>query len=32
VAEKLRAGEGSNESLIERGENGWIKNHAMYRG
>lgn len=32
VAEKLRIGEGSNESLIERGESGWIKNHAMYRG
>lgn len=32
VAEKLRAGEGSNESLIERGESGWIKNHSMYRG
>jgi two-component system phosphate regulon sensor histidine kinase PhoR/two-component system sensor histidine kinase VicK len=32
VAEKLGADQGSNESLIEHNENGWIKNHAMYRG
>lgn len=32
VAEKLRLAQGSNEGLIERGEGGWIKNHAMYRG
>jgi signal transduction histidine kinase len=32
VAEKLNANKGSNESLIERDESGWIKNHAMYRG
>lgn len=32
VAEKLRLSQGSNEGLIERGEGGWIKNHAMYRG
>lgn len=31
VAEKLRAHDNSNEGLIEHGE-GWIKNHAMYRG
>lgn len=32
VADKLNANQGSNESLIEHDENGWIKNHAMYRG
>jgi signal transduction histidine kinase len=32
VAEKLRAGGGSNESLIQHDETGWIKNHAKYRG
>lgn len=31
VAEKLRADNNSNESLIEKG-GGWIKNHSMYRG
>jgi len=31
VAEKLRAGNNSSESMIEHGES-WIKNHAMYRG
>lgn len=31
VADKLKANNNSNESLIEKGE-GWIKNHAMYRG
>ena len=32
VADKLSADKGSNESLIEHDEGGWIKNHAMYRG
>jgi signal transduction histidine kinase len=32
VADKLNANQGSNESLIEHDEGGWIKNHAMYRG
>lgn len=31
VAERLRANDNSNESFIGKGE-GWIKNHAMYRG
>ncbi len=31
VADKLRAGDNSNEGLIEHGD-GWIKNHSMYRG
>lgn len=31
VAEKLKANDNSNESFIGKGE-GWIKNHAMYRG
>jgi signal transduction histidine kinase len=32
VAEKLSANNNSNEGLIEHSEDGWIKNHAMYRG
>lgn len=32
VAEKLRTGDNTNESLIRSGSNGWIKNHAKYRG
>jgi len=32
VAEKLQANNNSNEGLIEHDENGWIKNHSMYRG
>jgi signal transduction histidine kinase len=32
VADKLNADQGSNQSLIEHDESGWIKNHAMYRG
>ncbi|HEX6258847.1 MAG TPA: PAS domain-containing sensor histidine kinase [Candidatus Saccharimonadales bacterium] len=32
VAEKLRASNNSNESIIESSNNGWIRNHAMYRG
>jgi signal transduction histidine kinase len=32
VAAKLGANDNSNESLIEHNEDGWIKNHAMYRG
>ena len=32
VAEKLREGDNTNESLIRSGANGWIKNHAKYRG
>jgi signal transduction histidine kinase len=32
VADKLTASQGSNEGLIEHNEDGWIKNHAMYRG
>jgi signal transduction histidine kinase len=32
VADKLSADQGSNQSLIEHDESGWIKNHAMYRG
>lgn len=31
VADKLKAGNNSNEGLIEQGA-GWIKNHSMYRG
>lgn len=31
VADKLKAGNNSNEELIEEGS-GWIKNHSMYRG
>jgi two-component system phosphate regulon sensor histidine kinase PhoR/two-component system sensor histidine kinase VicK len=31
VADKLLAGDNSNEGLISEG-NGWIKNHSMYRG
>lgn len=31
VADKLEAGDNSNEGLISEG-NGWIKNHSMYRG
>jgi signal transduction histidine kinase len=31
VAEKLKANNNSNEGFIGKGE-GWIKNHAMYRG
>lgn len=31
VADKLNANNNSNEGLIDHGE-GWIKNHAMYRG
>jgi signal transduction histidine kinase len=31
VADKLKAGDNSNESFIEKNE-GWIKNHSMYRG
>lgn len=32
VADKLSANHNSNEGLIEHNEDGWIKNHAMYRG
>jgi two-component system phosphate regulon sensor histidine kinase PhoR/two-component system sensor histidine kinase VicK len=32
VAAKLGANDNSNEGLIEHNEDGWIKNHAMYRG
>lgn len=32
VADKLTANNNSNEGLIEHGDGGWIKNHAMYRG
>ena len=31
VAEKLKAGNNSNEALIEHGS-GWIRNHSLYRG
>lgn len=31
VAEKLKAGNNSNQQLIEHGS-GWIRNHSMYRG
>ena len=31
VADKLKAGNNSNEGLIDQGS-GWIKNHSMYRG
>lgn len=31
VADKLKAGDSSNEGLINEGK-GWIKNHSMYRG
>lgn len=31
VADKLRAGDNSNEGLISEGK-GWIKNHSMFRG
>lgn len=32
VAAKLKENNNSNESLIQRGEGSWIKNHAMFRG
>lgn len=32
VAEKLKANDNSNQSLIEQDTGGWIKNHAMFRG
>lgn len=32
VAEKLKLSKGSNEGFIQHEENGWIKNHAKYRG
>lgn len=32
VAEKLEADNNSNKSFIEQQGEGWIKNHAMYRG
>lgn len=32
VAEKLLTGNNTNEGLIRSGSNGWIKNHAKYRG
>lgn len=32
VAEKLQAGDNTNESLIRSGSSGWIKNHAKFRG
>ena len=32
VAEKLLAGDNTNTGLIRSGSNGWIKNHAKYRG
>jgi signal transduction histidine kinase len=32
VAEKLKADNNSNESLINRDAGGWIKNHSMFRG
>ncbi len=32
VAEKLLASDNTNEGLIRSGSNGWIKNHAKYRG
>ena len=32
VADKLNANNNSNESLIDHRGEGWIKNHAMYRG
>lgn len=31
VADKLKAGDNSNEAFIEQ-SGGWIKNHSMYRG
>jgi signal transduction histidine kinase len=31
IADKLKAGNNSNEGLIDQGS-GWIKNHSMYRG
>lgn len=31
VAEKLKAGDNSNQQLIENGS-GWIRNHSLYRG
>ncbi|MBC7564790.1 HAMP domain-containing histidine kinase [Candidatus Saccharibacteria bacterium] len=31
VADKLKAGNNTNEGLIDQGA-GWIKNHSMYRG
>lgn len=32
VAEKLKAGDNGNESIMTENKDGWIKNHAMYRG
>ncbi|NCQ54145.1 HAMP domain-containing histidine kinase [Candidatus Saccharibacteria bacterium] len=31
VADKLKAGDGNNEGIMNEGK-GWIKNHSMYRG
>ena len=31
VADKLQAGNNSNEGMIEK-NSGWIKNHSMFRG
>lgn len=32
VAEKLLASSGTNDSIIRQGSEGWIKNHAKFRG
>lgn len=32
VAEKLKKGDNTNSSMIRANTNGWIKNHAKYRG
>jgi len=32
VAEKLKAGDNGNEAIMTENKDGWIKNHAMYRG
>lgn len=32
VAEKLKTSDNSNEQLIRSGNDGWIRNHAKYRG
>lgn len=32
VADKLRASSGANDAIIRQGGEGWIKNHAKYRG
>lgn len=32
VADKIKAGDNTNEGLINQKDGGWIKNHSMFRG